>query len=121
MRALPSSLGYKVPADTFALYPAAYQTLSRYDAVTSAIYSNGSGGGYDLSVRQGLGAWPDVTSDYLGWLGRAFGPGYEVPDAPGVYRRDFEHGVALYSLRGGTVASNPPFLALLLLPFRQLP
>ncbi len=47
-------------------------------------------------------------SDYLGWLGRALGPGYEASNVSGVYRRDFEHGVALYSLRGGTVSFNLP-------------
>ncbi|MFQ5343074.1 MAG: hypothetical protein ACE5F6_16160, partial [Anaerolineae bacterium] len=47
-------------------------------------------------------------SDHLGWLGQALGPGYEVPDVPGVYRRDFEHGVALYSAQSGTVTFDPP-------------
>jgi len=31
-----------------------------------------------------------------------------VLDVPCIYRRDFEHGVALYSLQGGTVAFDPP-------------
>ncbi len=47
-------------------------------------------------------------SDYLGWLGRALGPGYEVPGVAGVCRRDFERGVAVYSLQGGTVTFDPP-------------
>ncbi|MCR4439949.1 MAG: T9SS type A sorting domain-containing protein [bacterium] len=45
--------------------------------------------------------------DYLGWLGAALGPGYEVPGVPGVYRRDFEHGAAIYSYQGGTIALDP--------------
>ncbi len=45
--------------------------------------------------------------EYTGWLGKAFGSLYQV-EGTGIYRRDFEHGVALYSLTGGTVRFDPP-------------
>ncbi len=45
--------------------------------------------------------------EYTRWLGRALGSFYQV-EGTGVYRRDFEHGTALYSLTGGRVELDPP-------------